>query len=109
MSPLTILAPLQHRTFRLLFAGQGVSDLGDWLSFLAVIALITFRWQLGAGALAAFSVTLILPWAFVAPFAGVLVDRWPRRTVMIACDLGRAVLMFALVWAPNLYVMLPIV
>ena len=38
------LAPLRHRTFRLLFGGQLISDLGDWLDFLALIALISAWW-----------------------------------------------------------------
>ena len=28
-----MIAPLRHRTFRLLFGGQLVSNLGDWLDF----------------------------------------------------------------------------
>ena len=51
-----ILAPLRHRPFRLLFGGQVVSDLGDWLDFLALIALIVYRWDLGPSALAALAV-----------------------------------------------------
>ncbi|HZU67433.1 MAG TPA: MFS transporter [Ktedonobacteraceae bacterium] len=109
ISRITILAPLRHRAFSLLFGGQVISDLGDWLDLLALLSLITFTWKLGAGALAALSVALILPSILVAPFAGVWVDRWPRRTVMIACDLARAVVVLGLVWAPNLYVLLALV
>lgn len=32
----------------------------------------------------------IVPGFFLAPVAGVLVDRWDRKKVMVACDLGRA-------------------
>jgi len=109
ISRITILAPLRHRAFSLLFGGQVISDLGDWLDLLALLSLITFTWKLGAGALAALSVALILPSIVVAPFAGVWVDRWPRRTVMIACDLARTVVVLGLVWAPNLYVLLALV
>ncbi|MBI3964000.1 MAG: MFS transporter [Chloroflexi bacterium] len=104
-----ILAPLQHRPFRSLFAGQVVSDLGDWLDFLAVIALIVYRWELGATALAAYSVVLAIPTVVVAPAAGVWIDRWPRKRVMIACDLVRAVVAFGLAWAPDLGTLLGLV
>ena len=99
-SRIAILKPLQHRPFRLLFAGQVISDLGDWLDILAVITLIAYRWDLGAGALAALSITLAIPWAFIAPVSGVWVDRWPRKTTMIASDLIRAVVVLGLIGPP---------
>ncbi len=109
MTRLTILSPLRHRPFRLLFAGQAISDLGDWLSFLALIALMVYRWDLGASALAALSVVLVLPWVFVAPVAGVWVDRWPRRRVMVACDLARAVLVLGFLLVPDVVSLLALV
>jgi MFS family permease len=101
-----ILAPLRHRSFGFLFAGQVVSDLGDWLDFLALVALIVYRWELGASALAALAVAAVLPSIIVAPFAGVWVDRLPRKHVMIAADLGRALVVLGLVWAPDLITLL---
>lgn len=104
-----MLAPLRHRAFRLLFAGQVVSNLGDWLDLLALLGLIAYQWRLGAPALAALTLMLLLPRAVVAPVAGVFVDRWPRRLVMIVCDLARAALALCLVWAPNVVAALAIV
>ena len=104
-----ILAPLGHRPFRLLFGGQVVSDLGDWLDFLALIALIVYRWNLGPSALAALSVAVALPFAVVAPLSGVWVDRLPRKTLMVAADLSRALVVFGLVFAPDLYTALALV
>lgn len=106
---LQILAPLRHRPFRLLFAGQVVSDLGDWLDLLALLALIAYQWKLGAAALAALTMAQLLPWAVIGPFAGVLVDRWPRRRVMVACDLARAGVVLGLIWAPRLVPLLALV
>ncbi len=104
-----ILAPLHHRTFRLLFGGQIVSDLGDWLDFLALIALVVYRWELGPRALAALSVAVALPFAVIAPLSGVWADRLPRKTLMVAADLGRALVVCGLVFAPNLYTVLALV
>ena len=104
-----LLAPLRHRGFRLLFAGQVVSDLGDWLDFLALIALIVSRWDLGPSALAALSVAVALPFAVIAPLSGVWADRLPRKTLMVAADLGRALVVFGLVFAPNLATILVLV
>lgn len=106
---LALVAPLRHRNFRLLFAGQLVSDLGDWLDFLALISLIVYRWGLGPGALAALSIAVALPFAAVAPLSGVWADRLPRRALMLAADLGRALVVLGLVFAPNLPTVLALV
>jgi len=93
----------------LLWSGQIISDLGDWLDFLALIALIVYRWDLGASALAALSVTVAVPRIIVGPIAGVWVDRWPRRTVMVVADIARAVIVAGLVFAPDLIAVLVLV
>ncbi len=104
-----LTAPLRIRQFRLLFAGQLVSNLGDWLDFLALVVLITYVWHLGAGALAALAVVVALPWIVVAPFIGPLADRWPKKPVMIGADLARAAVVLCLIVAPNLAVLLVLV
>ncbi|MGI8552759.1 MAG: MFS transporter [Dehalococcoidia bacterium] len=109
MPDLELTAPLRHRPFRLLFLGQVVSDIGDWLDLLALLTLIAYQWRLGAPALAALTLVTLLPWAVSGPFAGVLVDRWPRKRVMIVCDLLRAAVVLGLVWAPNLVIVLTLV
>jgi MFS family permease len=106
---LALLAPLKHRPFRLLFSGQVISNLGDWLDILAILALVVYQWQLGPGAWGAVLMALYAPIAIVGPFAGVWADRWPRRTVMLTCDLARAIIVFGLVWAPNIVVIVALV
>ena len=96
-----LLAPLRHRPYRLLFAGQVISDVGDWLDILALFVLIVYRWEMGPAALGALLAAMTLPYATVGLVAGVWVDRWPRRTTMIVCDLARAVVVLGLIWAPN--------
>src|SRR5579859_560578 len=109
MRRLLILHPLRHRPFRLLFAGQAVSDLGDWLDLLALLFLIAFRWRLGPAALSALVLAQLLPFALIGSFAGVLADRWPRRATLVGCDLARAAIVLGLLWAPNLPALLLLV
>ena len=101
--------PLHIRQFRLLFAGQVVSNLGDWLDFLALVVLIAYIWHDGPSALAALAVVVAVPWILVAPFMGPLADRWPKKRIMIGCDLARAAVVFGLIFAPNLAVLLVLV
>ncbi|HEX8191104.1 MAG TPA: MFS transporter [Pyrinomonadaceae bacterium] len=78
--------------FRRLWAGQVVSEVGDWLNNIAVLALAI---QLaGAGrvglAVATYAIARHLPLFLFGPAAGVVVDRASRRRVMIAADVARA-------------------
>ena len=104
-----MIAPLRHRTFRLLFSGQLISNVGDWLDFLALVVLIAYTWHRGPGSLAALAVTIAIPWAIAGPLMGVLVDRWPKRPVLIGADLLRAGIVTGLIFAPSIWVLLPLV
>jgi MFS family permease len=78
--------------FRRLWTGQVVSEVGDWLNNIAVLALAI---QLaGAGrvglAVATYALARHLPLFLFGPVAGVVVDRVNRRRVMIAADVARA-------------------
>ena len=78
-----------NRHFRRLWAGQLISELGTWFSFIAELGLVR---MLSGSPLAttALLVSRLLPFLLAAPFAGVLVDRVSRKRVMIAADLLRA-------------------
>jgi MFS family permease len=77
--------------FRRLWLGQIVSELGDWLQLLALLALFPTA---GAAVerLAGIFIVRMLPSIVWAPLAGVVADRFPRGQIMVACDLGRALI-----------------
>lgn len=85
----------RNRNFRLLWGGQIVSQLGDWFSAITVQALL-LSYTGSASSLAWFMVASMLPAFLLAPWAGVVVDRLPRRSVMIAADLARALIALGL-------------
>ncbi len=82
---------LRDRSFRLLWSAQVVSSFGDALTTLALL-LTAQRLTGSSGAVAATAIAVALPQLVVGLLAGVLVDRWNRRRVMIASDLLRALL-----------------
>lgn len=97
-SPPTVgyLAVLRrNRNFRRLWYGQVVSQLGDWLDSIALFTLMLNLTGSGQ-AVGLLFLAEFLPGAIVGPFAGVVVDRLPRRLVLIASDLGRAALVLLL-------------
>lgn len=79
-----------NRNFRRLWIGNLVSLLGDWFNTIALYVLVT---ELTGSplALGAVFITKMLPWALSAPLAGVIVDRYDRRRLMIGMDGLRAV------------------
>jgi MFS family permease len=75
--------------FRRLWFGQVISELGTWFSFIAELGLV----QMYSGSTwmtAGLLVSRLLPVLIFAPLAGVAVDRWDRRQILIAADLVRA-------------------
>ena len=93
----------RNRPFRLLWYGQFVSQLGDWFDSIALFALL-LRLTNSGTAVGLLLVCEFLPPALVGLGAGVVVDRLPRKTVMIVADVGRAVLvlLYLLVQSPGL-------
>lgn len=91
-----------NRNFRFLWFGQVVSQLGDWFNTVAIFALL-FELTGSATAVAFMMVLQVLPVAIVGPAAGVIVDRFDRRRIMIAADIirGTAVLGLVFVKSPD--------
>jgi MFS family permease len=86
-------ALLRHGDFRRLWAGETVSEFGSRITLLAIplLALLTLHaTPLQVGVLGA---AQMLPFLLIGLPAGAWVDRVRRRRVMIAADLGRAVLL----------------
>ncbi|HET6693223.1 MAG TPA: MFS transporter, partial [Pedococcus sp.] len=90
---------LLHGSFRSLVSGQCLGQAGDGLAQIAFAQFIVF--EVGPGATperitAVLAVTL-LPFSVVGPFAGVLIDRWSRRRVLVVMSWVRAALTVAAV------------
>ncbi len=80
-----------------LWIAQLVSATGDWLGLIAIISLAQRISEGSEGtAIALVLAARIAPGFFLATAAGVIVDRLDRKRVMLVCDVGRAVVLFAL-------------
>lgn len=78
-----------NKTFRRLWLGQVISELGTWFSFIAELGLVQF-YSGSTWMTAALLVSRLLPVLIFAPLAGVAVDRLNRKQILIATDLIRA-------------------
>jgi predicted MFS family arabinose efflux permease len=87
--------PLRDRNVRLLIAGMGLSQIGDWLYNVALIVFVLERTGSGAW-IAAAGIVRLLPYVVFGTIGGMIADRRPRRATMIQSDLIRAAVMFTL-------------
>ncbi|HET9791298.1 MAG TPA: MFS transporter [Candidatus Angelobacter sp.] len=92
---------LKYQPFRTLWLAQFVSIFGDFLALFGVISLITFRLHGNAVQVTAVTIAYVLPLAVISPFAGVFVDHWNVKRVMISSDLIRAALILLLVFVTD--------
>ena len=86
---------LRHRNFRLFFGGQTISLIGTWMTRIAT-AWLVYRLTLSALLLGTVSFAGQIPTFLVAPFAGVWIDRWDRRQVLVWTQTLAMVQSFAL-------------
>lgn len=104
MDSLTYVQLLRHnRSFRRLWWGQVISELGNWFNFIAGLGLVRMISNGDAAATTIMLLARMVPFTVFAPLAGAFVDRWSRRMVMIASDIARVVvaLGFLLVRRPE--------
>jgi dTMP kinase len=94
-----IRAVLRVRDFRRLWVVMSVSSFGDWLGLLATTALAA---ELADGyaaanfALGGVLVVRLLPAVVFGPLAGAFADRFDRRKLMVAADVGRFALFLSI-------------
>ncbi|MGI8835850.1 MAG: MFS transporter [Pyrinomonadaceae bacterium] len=90
MDSLTYLQLLRsNRSFRRLFFGQVISELGNWFNFIAGLGLVRALSNGDPEVTTIMLLARLVPFTLFAPLAGAFVDRWSRRTVMIVSDLAR--------------------
>ncbi|MET7346271.1 MFS transporter [Streptomyces sp. NPDC087866] len=85
---------LRLRNFRRLLAVRILSQAADGVYQVALAAHVVFtpEKQASAGAIASAMAVLLLPYSLIGPFAGGLLDRWPRRQVFLYGNLLRSAL-----------------
>ncbi|MFI5908386.1 MFS transporter [Dactylosporangium sp. NPDC051541] len=87
---------LRQRDFRLLLLGQTTSQFGAQVSGVAIPLLAVLTLHASPFALGLVTASGTVAFALIGLPAGAWVDRWPRRPVLVAADLSRAVLMAAI-------------
>jgi MFS family permease len=97
---------LRNRNYRLFFAGQSISLIGTWLTRVATSWLV-YRLTGSALLLGIVGFAGQIPTFFLAPVAGVWVDRWNRHRVLVVTQvlaMIQSALLAALAWSSRMTV-----
>lgn len=79
------------RNYRLWFIGQGISLSGTWMQTVAQ-GLLVLELTGSGTALGLVTAVQALPVLFLAPVGGVVADRFPKRTVLVAVQAASGIL-----------------
>lgn len=91
---------LAGRDFRRLFAVRLVGQFSDGLlqAALATFVLFSPERQPDAVKVASAFAILLLPYSIIGPFAGVFLDRWRRRNVLVRANALKALATLPVIW-----------
>ncbi len=87
---------LKNKNFFCLWSAQIISQFGDRINQMALIGLIANRSPHSTWELSKLLSFTIIPVFIVGPIAGVYVDRWSRRSMLIVCDFLRGLLVLTI-------------
>jgi MFS family permease len=93
--PVSAFAALKHRNYQLYFGGQLVSNAGTWMQTVALGWLV---WELSHSdlMLGIVGFASAIPSLMVTPWGGVVVDRMPKRRLLMMTQSGAMILAFVL-------------
>jgi dTMP kinase len=91
---------LKQRDFMALWAGQGISGMGDWVIVGVLLDMVNRMG--GTTGLFVMLTFRFLPAFLFGLLAGAVVDRMERKTLMIVCELARGALVLILAFANSL-------
>lgn len=93
---------LASRRYFPLWLGQLTSSFGDTLHYIALVVLV-FQLSGEGLAVAGLVAAEVLPVLILGPIAGVVIDRFSRKAVLVGADLFRAVLVLSLLWPQGVW------
>ncbi|MGA2328315.1 MAG: MFS transporter [Bryobacteraceae bacterium] len=88
----------RNGNYRNVWMGQVVSEIGDYFNSIAVLSLVMETTGSGL-AVSAVMLARAIPAVLAGPVAGVALDRYDRRRIMIASDLIRCLVALGFVFA----------
>jgi len=104
----TITGGVFSRPLVILGFSEAVSNTGNWITMMAVFALLVFRGNGGVLESGGIMMAGLLPVLFASPFAGLLCDRYDRKMLMIASEVVSGLLVSVLIFTSNMLIIYPV-
>jgi MFS family permease len=98
----TFVKLIQNRSLVVLGASESVSNIGNWITMMAVFAMIVFK---GDGSIlqsSAIFLAGLLPTLVFSPAAGWLIDHFDRKWLMVGSELFSGLIIAALIFVTRL-------
>lgn len=99
LSYITLLK--ENSGFARLWMAQVISLFGDWFNIIALSALVAQYTDKSGLAVSGLLLARVLPPFLVSPFAGVLIDRFDRKRLLIISDVMRTLIGLSLFFATS--------
>jgi len=94
---------VKNKGYMTLMSAQAISSIGDWLSIVAIFTLVGLKWNASPMEVSLVILCLAVPMALLGPLAGIVSDRFSRKTIMIISDVVRSGLILILAIASSLW------
>lgn len=95
---------ITKKSLLILGTAESVSGIGDWITMMAVLAMLVFRGGGGVAASSGIFLAGLVPTLIVSPLAGWLVDRVNRKTLLIGSQLLAGLMVSGLFFTTRLEV-----
>jgi MFS family permease len=90
---------LRTRSFALLFAGQALNGIGSWAALIAMWGFAAYQFDSGPAQIALIGLAFSAPSAIIGPLAGVPIDRFGAKRVLVLAYVAGGVAAFAMAFA----------
>lgn len=94
---------IHNRSLMIIGASESVSNIGNWITMMAVFAMLVFKGDGGVAQSSGVFLAGLIPTLLVSPFAGWLLDRFDRKWLMISSELFSGLIILGLVFTSNIF------
>lgn len=103
-----IIALFKNIDFLILFWGQLISKMGSSINTIGM-SLYVLKFENPVFGMGTLSLLLVITWILVGPYAGLLADRYSKRTIIVFCDIIRGFLSICLFFIDSIWIFFVIV
>lgn len=90
----------------LFFVAEAINSTGSWAMIIAIWGAATYRFDVGGSGVALIGLTWTLPSAVLAPVAGLAIDRFSPRNVLVVSEFVAAIVGLSMAFAGSFQILL---